>query len=217
MPAPATSGLLSASEVEAIVRNAALEAQRQGMPAVIAVVDKEENILAVYKMDGAPGSLTFEGKPEDHVVNDGVHGLDGLTLAPSGSAPGPGIIVAGAGIPDPTVLAAITKAGTAAVFQTAGNAFTTRTASFIIQEHFPPGIDFQAGRTAVRRPVLEPDVHGRQVHQSTGNLALPLGLSGDPGGLPLYKDGQAVGGIGIESNGIETIVFDPAEPATPRR
>lgn len=218
VPAPSSGGLLSAAEVEAIVTNAALEAQRQGMPAVIAVVDREENILAVYKMGGAPSALTFEGKPGGGVVNDGVHGLDGLTLAPFGSAPGPGIVVAGAGIPDPTILAAITKAGTAAVFETSGNAFTTRTASFIIQEHFPPGIDFVSGGplfgvqfsnlTCTDVKKTDPPPAGR-------NIALPLGLSGDPGGLPLYKNGQPVGAIGIESDGIETVVFDPSEPATP--
>ena len=45
----------------------------------------------------------------------------------------------------PASLAAISKAGTASVFSTQGNAFTTRTASFIIQEHFPPGVSFQPG------------------------------------------------------------------------
>jgi uncharacterized protein GlcG (DUF336 family) len=214
-PAPSSDGLLSAAEVEAIVVNAALEAQRQGMPAVIAVLDKEENILGVYKMTGAPESLTFVGKPAGSAIG-GVHGLDGVTLAPSGSAPGPGIVVAGAGIPDPTVLAAITKAGTAAVFETSGNAFTTRTASFIIQEHFPPGIDFVSGGPlfGVQFSNLTcTDV--KYTDPAGGNIALPLGLSGDPGGLPLYKNGQPVGAIGIESDGIETVVFDPAEPATP--
>ena len=33
----------------------------------------------------------------------------------------------------------------------------------------------------------------------------PLGLSGDPGGVPLYKSGFVVGAIGVESDGIYTI------------
>ena len=41
--------------------------------------------------------------------------------------------------------------------------------------------------------------------------ALPLGLSGDPGGLPIYKDGMAVGGVGIEGDGIYTVDRDPAD------
>jgi uncharacterized protein GlcG (DUF336 family) len=39
---------------------------------------------------------------------------------------------------------------------------------------------------------------------------LPLGLSADPGGLPLYKDGVAVGGIGIEGDGSYTL--DQGQP-----
>lgn len=210
-----SAGLLTAADVETIVFAAALEAQRQGVAAVIAVVDKEENILAVFRMTGAPGALRFEGKPNGQAAYPG-HGLDGLTLAPSGSAPGPTTIVAGAGIPDPTILAAISKAGTAAVFETSGNAFTTRSASFIIQEHFPPGIDFVSSGplfgvqfsnlscTDVKR--TDPPPAGR-------NIALPLGLSGDPGGIPLYKNGLPAGGIGVEADGIETVDFDPTRSA----
>jgi uncharacterized protein GlcG (DUF336 family) len=40
---------------------------------------------------------------------------------------------------------------------------------------------------------------------------LPLGLSGDPGGLPIYKDGLAVGGIGIEGDGLYTVDRNPAD------
>jgi uncharacterized protein GlcG (DUF336 family) len=44
---------------------------------------------------------------------------------------------------------------------------------------------------------------------TTSNL--PLGLSADLGGLPLYKNGTAVGGIGIEGNGIYSADFDPSD------
>src|SRR6185369_9841953 len=37
-------------------------------------------------------------------------------------------------------LDAITKAGTAAFLSSDQNAFTTRTAGFIVQQHFPPGL-----------------------------------------------------------------------------
>jgi len=40
----------------------------------------------------------------------------------------------------PSGLVAITKAITGAYLSSSGNAFSTRTANFIIQEHFPPGI-----------------------------------------------------------------------------
>ncbi len=213
-PGPAHSPLatLTAEEVRAIVANAAAEAQQIGISAVIAVVDREETVLGVFRMDGARRSLTLEGKPGGDAVNDGSHGLDGLTLAPAGSAPGPSVVVAGAGIPDPTILAAISKAGTAAVFETSGNAFTTRTASFIIQEHFPPGISFTPGGPlfGVQFSNL-PCTDVKKTDPAGRNLALPLGLSGDPGGLPLYKSGEPVGGIGVEADGISTLDFDPAE------
>jgi uncharacterized protein GlcG (DUF336 family) len=40
---------------------------------------------------------------------------------------------------------------------------------------------------------------------------LPLGLSGDPGGFPLYKQGDLVGGIGVEFDGIYTIDRDTGD------
>ena len=44
---------------------------------------------------------------------------------------------------------------------------------------------------------------------------MPLGLSADPGGLPIYKDGVAVGGVGIEGDGIYTVDRDPADSDQP--
>src|SRR5215831_385340 len=166
-------------------------------------------------MANAPRSLHLSGRRDGNAVNDGVHGLDGLTLVPSDGSPGPGIIVAGKGIPDPTILAALSKAGTAAVFETTGNAFTTRTASFIIQEHFPPGIDFTSGGPlfGVQFSNL-PCSDVKPLDLNSGNLALPLGLSGDPGGLPLYKNGQPVGAIGIEADGQYTVDFAPEVKAS---
>jgi len=206
----ASAVVLTPEDVETIVTNAALEAQKRGVQAVIAVVDKEENILGVFRMTGAPRRLKLVGRPDGSPIP---HGLDGMTLAPTGDAPAPGVLVFGMGIPDPTILAALSKAGTAAVFETTGNAFTTRTASFIIQEHFPPTIDFTSGGPlfGVQFSNL-PCTDVKKVDPAAGNIALPLGLAGDPGGLPLYKSGQPVGGIGVETDGIYTIDFTPADP-----
>src|SRR5438552_863377 len=45
------------------------------------------------------------------------------------------------GEPTPTQVAnAVSKAGTAAFLSSNQNAFTSRTAGFIIQQHFPPGL-----------------------------------------------------------------------------
>jgi uncharacterized protein GlcG (DUF336 family) len=53
----------------------------------------------------------------------------------------------------------------------------------------------------------------RTGHPASGlnSANLPLGLSADPGGLPLYKNGTAVGGIGVEGDGIYSADLDPSD------
>ena len=48
--------LLSTGDVQTVIAQAASEAQAQGKPAIIAVVDRVGNVLAVYKMNGAAGA-----------------------------------------------------------------------------------------------------------------------------------------------------------------
>jgi uncharacterized protein GlcG (DUF336 family) len=43
------------------------------------------------------------------------------------------------------------------------------------------------------------------------NPPLPLGLAADPGGMPLYKNGSLVGGIGVEVDGRYTLDLNPFE------
>ncbi|MCB1647096.1 MAG: heme-binding protein, partial [Pseudomonadales bacterium] len=108
----------------------------------------------------------------------------------------------------PSSLAAIAKAVTGAYLSTGGNAFSTRTASQIIQENFNPG----------ERNVPSGPLFGVQFSNlacsdfsqrynsgaaaSPGPHRSPLGLSADPGGLPLYIDGVPVGGVGVVADGI---------------
>jgi uncharacterized protein GlcG (DUF336 family) len=105
----------------------------------------------------------------------------------------------------PAAEAATAKAATAAFFSTTGNAFTTRTAGFIIQEHFPPGISFRAGGP----------LYGVQFSSlPCSDIKKPsarLGLSADPGGLPIYKNGLPAGGIGVEGDGLYTVDRNPAD------
>src|SRR5260370_6918617 len=101
------------------------------------------------------------------------------------------------------MFAAISKAATASIFSTRGNAFTARTAGFIIQEHFPPGVDFKPGGP----------LYGVQFSSlPCGDIkipGLPLGLSGDPGSVPIYKHGEAAGAARIDAHGLYTSHPDP--------
>jgi uncharacterized protein GlcG (DUF336 family) len=191
-PQPAsTAGTLSTSEVQTIIAQAVSAAAQLNRPVTVAVTDREGNVLGVFKMTGAPAVTQFRG------------GGPGPSQIPS---PLTGFVPIGLdGTVVPARLAAISKAGTASLFSTRGNAFTARTAGFIIQEHFPPGVDFRSGGPLYgvqfsSLPCSDIKIPG-----------LPLGLSGDPGSLPIYKNGEAVGGVGIEGDGIYTVDRDPSD------
>ena len=91
--------------------------------------------------------------------------------------------------------AAVQRARTAAAFQSVQNAFTTRTARFIIQNHFPHPVRNTPGGP----------LYGVEFSSFPGSdVLLPelrSGLSGDPGGVPLFKDRVPVGGIGVAGDG----------------
>lgn len=179
----ATAGNLTVGEVETIISQAVSAAASLNRAVTVAVTDREANVLGVFVMTGAPASTTIRS------VGSLGRGLEGMVAFAS--------------------LAAISKAGTGSLFSTTGNAFTTRTAGFIIQEHLPPGINFRSGGP----------LYGVQFSSlpcsDIKKPALPLGLSADPGGLPVYKDGIAVGGVGIEGDGIYTVDRDPRDDDQP--
>ncbi len=149
----------------------------------VAVVDHEGNVLGEYAT--APGlTTTLRGRPlaVSSAIAAAKQGLEGMRVDAG--------------------RAAISKAGTAAFFSTQGNAFTPRTASFIIQQHFPPTV-----KEAPAGPLF--GVQFSNLPCSDVNPRLPLGLSGDPGGFPLYTRGRAVGGVGVEGDGMYTVDLDP--------
>lgn len=105
-----------------------------------------------------------------------------------------------------TLTKAITRARTAAYFQSRQDAFTTRTARFIIQDHFPHPVPNTPGGP----------LYGVQFSSLPGSDALigQPGISGDPGGIPLYKSGEPVGGIGVAGDlsdvrAREDLPYDP--------
>lgn len=182
-PAPAAldSVSLSVSDVERVLAQAQAEANARHLKATIAVTDRVGNVLAVYQMAGAGGTVNI-------VSGLGVSGgLDGVLNT----------------IPSP--LAAISKALTGAYLSSSGNAFSTRTASQIIQKNFNPGEANQPGGPlyGVQFSQLPcSDLVRRFSDGSIGPKHSPLGLAGDPGGLPLYKNGVVVGGIGVMADGV---------------
>ena len=99
---------------------------------------------------------------------------------------------------------AVSKAGTAVFLSSDGEALTTRTAGFIIQQHFPPGIAYTPPGPLVGlgfSSMAFSDVNS--LHRIDGSRIPGTRLYGSPGGLPLYKGGVLVAGIGVTGNGPE--------------
>lgn len=161
---------MTSSEVSRVLAQAISRAQQIEPKAVIAVVDREGFVLGVWSVDGAPPA---------NAVQD-----------------------------------AITKAGSAAFLSSEQNAFTSRTAGFIVQQHFPPGIKNRANGPLVGvnfSNLSFTDVnrfknpHAGYVANFTSGTngaaisgAAPLtGLAGSPGGVPLYRAGKLIGGVGV--------------------
>jgi uncharacterized protein GlcG (DUF336 family) len=129
---------------------------------------------------------------------------DDTVVRPKPDAPGvPGHGLEGASLP--ATFIAVTKAGTGAYLSTGGHAFSSRTASFIIQDHFPPEVEFTPGG-----PLFGVQFSSLPCTDFKAPF-LPAGLGGDPGGLPLYKEGRVVGGVGVEGDGVYTVDPDPAD------
>ena len=174
---------LNPTDDQTILQQAASAATALGRPVTIVVTDREANVLGFFAMTGAPATTTIRS------VGRLSQGLEGGVVSSAD--------------------AATAKAATAAFFSTTGNAFTTRTAGFIIQEHFPPGISFRPGGP----------LYGVQFSSlPCSDIKKPsarLGLSGDPGGLPIYKNGLPAGGIGIEGDGLYTVDRDPTDADQP--
>jgi uncharacterized protein GlcG (DUF336 family) len=174
---------LAAPDVQTIIQQAASAAQSLGRPVTIVVTDREANVLGFFAMTGAPATSIVRS------VGTPGRGLEGAVV--------------------PASEAATAKAATAAFFSTTGNAFSTRTAGFIIQEHFPPGVSFRPGGP----------LYGVQFSSlPCSDIKKPsarLGLSADPGGLPIYKNGLPAGGIGIEGDGLYTVDRNPNDNDQP--
>lgn len=95
---------------------------------------------------------------------------------------------------------AISKAATASAFQSEGEAFTTRTAFFIVQGHYPPGVDQTAGGPLFGvQDSGQPGSDAHIIAWDQNGDATGTGISGVLGGVPLFKQGAPVGGVGVAS------------------
>jgi uncharacterized protein GlcG (DUF336 family) len=176
-----TATSLTVTDIEGVIAQAVAEAQARGVAATIAVVDRVGNVLAVFRMNAAATSVTVVSP-----VAPADGGLEGVNIVPDS-------------------LAAIAKAVTAAYLSTEGNAFSTRTASQIVQDHFNPSDNQQPagplfGVQFSQLPCSDLVTRYSGGAADVGPHRSPLGLAADPGGLPLYKSGTPVGGVGVISD-----------------
>ncbi|HEX4640778.1 MAG TPA: heme-binding protein, partial [Chthoniobacterales bacterium] len=163
---------LTALDVQTVINQATTRALQISPNSVIAVLDREGNVLAVWSVNGTP----------------------------------------------PTALeisSCVSKAGTAAYLSSNQNAFTSRTAGFIIQQHFPPGVRNTAPGPLVGVGLSNLFISDINKFRAPGSLitfsptpglaVVPIfgtSLDGSPGGVPLYKNGIHVGGIGVTGDGV---------------
>ena len=195
---PPAAESLSVTDVQRILAQAVGEAQARNLPSVIAVSDRVGNVLAVFRMNGArPTTKTSALISFNNTINTPPSGAQGLDV--------------------PATAAAIAKAVTGAYLSSGGNAFSTRTASQIVQQHFPPAPitpGLESGPLfGVQFSSLPCSDFSSRFDAAGGAAALvgpkrtPLGLAADVGGFPLYKNGVVVGGLGVVGDG--DYGFDP--------
>jgi uncharacterized protein GlcG (DUF336 family) len=177
-----TGPILTADDVRRIVEAAAKSASNNSM--VIAVTDRQGDILAVFRKPDAPAKAIANFSQE----------VDVNELA-------------------------VALARTAAFFSNGQAPLSSRTVRFISGIHFPPGISF-TGNAALygientnRGCIIGADYApglavppARSIDGTRTGLGIITGKKDlfdsdpdavNPGGVPLYKEGELVGGIGV--------------------
>ncbi len=121
---------------------------------------------------------------------------------------GRALLVRRAGSPAPITAAeralAVSKAGTAVFLSSNQNAFTPRTAAFIIQQNFPPFVLNRPPGPLVGVGLSNlafSDIN--YLREADGSRIPGTRLSASPGGVPLYQGGELAAGIGVTGDGTE--------------
>lgn len=109
------------------------------------------------------------------------------------------------------VAGSIAKARTASYLSSNQHGFSTLTACFITRNHFPPAIDNTPAGPLFGVPFSS--LGGGDIQPNGGaapgfiGLGQP-GLTGVPGGLPIFKDGLLAGGLGVSGSKLEQADID---------
>lgn len=181
-PPPLAAQSLTASDVTAVVQAAAVAADPNTM--VIAVVDRSGNVVGVYRKPSAPALTTG---------NFGAQ-VDSNELA-------------------------VSLARTAAFFSNDQAPLSSRTVRFISGIHFPPGVantpnaplygieNTNRGCTLTTNYITGQSLPpARSISGATPGLGVATGKvdvndsdpsAVNPGGVPLFRNGSVVGGIGV--------------------
>jgi uncharacterized protein GlcG (DUF336 family) len=153
---------LTVTDVTNIISAAATRARHDRVAAVIAVSDREGNILGVFDMLGAK---TLSNDID--IINQ--------TVLPAHL--------------NEVEATAVEKARTAAFLSSDQDAFSTLTANTLVGIHFPPKISNTA----------QAPLFGLQFSQlPCSDVTRGNGTTGALGGIPLYKNGEIAGGIGVD-------------------
>lgn len=172
---------LTAEEVRGIITQAAAAVSNDTM--VIAVVDREGNLLGVFRKTNAPATVKalLAGQLRD---------VDAVEFA-------------------------VSLARTGAFFSNDQAPLSSRTVRFISREHFPPTFGPDGRVTGVRNTpsgalwniegtnrgcsLSDDFLPGQEISaaRSIDRTSPGLGIATVPGGIPLFKLGRLVGGVGV--------------------
>jgi uncharacterized protein GlcG (DUF336 family) len=193
VPAPPSMAFigLTAADVQNVITSAAVSVD---VPIVIAVTDRGGKVLGVFQQNGAPATSA-----------------------------------ANFGVPVATTELAVSLARTASYFSNDQAPLSSRTVRFISGIHFPPGIGntpsaalygientnrgctltgaFLPGKTITPSTLIGGSSPGLGIITGKKDAFDSDPMAVNPGGVPLFKNGHIVGGVGVAGASSEVVEF----------